>query len=239
VTDHVYSVTQPKPWTIGSGPQGGTTSQYFRRIGVGTIANNMLSAPGAYAFSPVLWESQLSNGSTDIVQRIVIDLSAAEGSTIALKFFGFGANVPSTTRDGGTGAIWGVSQILKPGVPPVIEYAGDFLGRFDLTLGDTRAASSSAVFQSESGTGGDFGPRFSQRATIIVDRAMFPAIRNVGEYAVSGLVGSQWASVSSAPMLVLDTLGYSAMIVELRPERPRGSTIAVAASRLGFAYRVI
>ena len=124
----------------------------------------------------------------------------------------------------GVGAVWGVSELQ--GSPN--EYVGEWLCQFDITVGHHDITSSSVL-----PTDGSFG----RRATVRRDRSILPGVRTTN---VQG---------DASPVLVLDSLGYSRLIVELRCGRPANSAAArtggyaygnadtVVATGLGFMYR--
>lgn len=219
------TVTNQVAWTIA---EDGSGDPYFVRRGT-EDEDNPLSDPGFYAHKDSIWTDLLGDADH---QRLVVPV-AEDGNTVLLKFFGDPASTNPTGSDPagsvpmGIGAIWGVSELVQGGTT---EYVGDYLGRFDLTVGN-HAVSSSTVLPTSPAAA------FGRRATVQVDRAMLPGLRTTG---VQG---------DAAAVLVADSLGYSHLVVELRCARSRwwstnrnykgyGAPNIVAASKLGFLYRV-
>lgn len=54
-----------------------------------------------------------------------------------------------------------------------------------------------------------------------------------------GRSGVGEALVAPSPVLAVDALGYTAIIVELRGQFPLGSAKSATATKLGFAYRTL
>ena len=235
MTTPVFSVSQQSSWTVAEAPAaGGGTEKYFMGFIPVSTPWNRLSDPAAYAYSKVAWQGTVapSPTSTPQVQRMVLDISSSESNTAIFKFFGSpesDPNNPSAKARMGMGAIWGVSN-LGGANPPADEYLGDFLGRFELTQGAVPATGTSALPSTA---------HFGRRATVTVDRAMFPGMRSVGEYPLSRDVGGTETLVAPSPALLVDTLGYSTLIVELRAQLPLGSSGGQEMTRLGFAYRLL
>jgi hypothetical protein len=232
----VFSVTQRNQWKVAEGPAagGGTSSYFLQFTTAGAIPFNALSPPGAYAYSKNIWLSTLaSNTDAGQDQRIVLDVSSEQSSLALFKFFGrpdSDPENPSAQARSGMGAIWGVSA-LGGGGPPDDEYLGDYLGSFELTQGAVQATGTTALPTSPLAI-------FGRRATVSVDRAAFPGMRAVGEYPLSREVGGQETLVAPSPALVVDTLGYWRLIVELRSQVPIGASGAQGMTHLGFAYRL-
>jgi hypothetical protein len=187
------------------------------------------SKPGAYNHAASLWASQIGGAADG--QRVVLPV-LTNSRNMLLKCFGDPAS--SAAGGGGSmrfgvGAIWAVAAIQGSGANPPVEYMGDFLGRFDVTVGNDQVGSSGILPSSPA-------PSMGRRATVRLDRAAYPGLRSVG-------VGGE-----ASTLLVMDTAGCSYVIVELRCALPpdiastgastgAGSPSLVAATRLGVAYR--
>ncbi len=225
------SVTKTTNWTVAMGPTSGGDKAYFWRLNNPQPANlNELSTPEYYTFNSVPWLSKLSeDGNDDQRQRIVVDLSGDESNQILLKFFGTPQSTPALANKArvGMGAVWGVGELANG---TDTEYLGEFLGRFELTMG-AEAATGSNVVPSDA--------IFGRRCTVVADRSMFPGFRAVGEYPLSQGSGGSEALVAPSPVLAVDALGYTAIIVELRGQFPLGSAKSATATKLGFAYRTL
>lgn len=152
-----------------------------------------------------------------------LDLSTTESNNVLLKFYGNPASsaivtLPSTVRTGLVG-IWGVSE-LNGGD----EYIGDYLGKVMIEVG-SKGVDSSTVLPAA----GDVA-YWIRHIGVQDDRALFPGMRVVGEQD------------EAAPVLVVDTMGYSQLIIEMRRVAV-GPTLTtadpVAAAYLGFLYRFL
>ncbi|MEQ9095696.1 MAG: hypothetical protein RIE32_05480 [Phycisphaerales bacterium] len=218
-----YTTTSKIAWTLATDGAGG---KYF--VPHGTTPEAMgLSAPDAYAHAENLWADQLG----DIAdQRLVIPVDSNANNAM-FKFIGKpGSTQPTGSDPGGDiamgiGAIWGVSE-LNAGTN---EYVGEYLGQFDITIGYDEIGSGTTVLPTDGS--------FSRRATIRHDRSMIPGFRTTN---VQG---------DSSPVLVVDSFGYSRMVVELRCVQPANSSKARPggyawgnadtgpATGLGFMYR--
>lgn len=215
------SVTPQTAWTLAEASDGSSgTVSFF--LPVATSSDFVdISEPHAYAFATNPWVSQLKV-STDIRQYVVID-APADGCQLAmLKFFGLPEATPSS-RVMARGAVWGLARLSGTEVPETMEYIGEYLGRFDLTIGSSVATGSQILPKD-----GSDDSAFGRRATVQVDRAMFPGLRVAG--ATSSIPSN------AGPVLLVDALGYHQLIVELRcylPANAEGSQ----PDALGFVYR--
>lgn len=214
-----YTTTTQIAWTVATNTSG---DKYF-------VPHNDtgLSQPDAYTHATSLWGSQL--GTLDD-QRLVIPVNT-DANNAMFKFYGKPkATQPTGSDPGGTiymgiGAIWGVSELNAS----TNEYAGDWLGQFDITVGHNEIGSGTAVLP----TDGAFG----RRATIRQDRAMLPGFRTTNTQG------------DASPVLIVDSFGYSHLVVELRCVQPANSSRArsgdyawgdadtLPATGLGFLYR--
>lgn len=215
------SVTPQAAWTLAEASDGGggTVALFLPVSPSLEIAD--LSDPSTYAFATSPWQSQLKT-STDIRQYVVLD-APADGCQIAMfKFFGFPAATTSS-RGMARGAVWGLSELSEGSGPPTTEHVGEYLGRFDLTIGSAVATGSNIL-----PVDGSDEAAFARRATVQVDRAMFPGLRVAG--ATSSIPSN------AGPVLVVDGLGYHQLLVELRcfaPANAEGSN----ADAVGLVYR--
>lgn len=218
--DEVIPVSQQSQWRAG---QDGST-KYFDD-------DNPLSDPGAYVHTDDLadWATDLtiSNG-----QRLLIDLVALPANNLALKFFG----APASTWPGtgqtlkqyeGQVALWGVSEMTDDAEPANIEYAAEYLGKLVVAVGKTAGV----VPTTNPILPGTPAPYFVRQILVQEDRSIFPAFRVVGE------------EDEASPILVLDTIGYSRVIVEMRmqtgPDAGLPAGVVEAATHLGLLYRTI
>lgn len=117
--------------------------------------------------------------------------------------------------------VWGVSALNG-----ATEYVGDYLGKAMIEVGSKEVASSAVLPDS-----GDTYPAFWVRHIGVQDdRALFPGMRVVGEEG------------EASPVLVIDTMGYSRLIIEMRRVAV-GPTLTtadpVAAAYLSFLYRFL
>lgn len=214
----IRTSTSQEPWQLGQV----SGDRYFTQA-------SGLSPPGAYAHSFALWPSALGGGS----QRVVVAVPQSARNVI-IKCFGSpqsanaadpGPGAPKMNM--GIGALWAVSP-GEGSTPEIVEYFGDFLGRFDITLRDQ-------VVDGQSFLAGGSQPAaaLSRRKTAVVDRAFLPGLRVNGERE------------EASPTLSFDALGCSHVVVELRCQTPAlsaGTRFATdarpqAATQLGFLYR--
>lgn len=215
------SVTPRSPWSVAMVTPASNDLVYFESADGSDFEQP--SEPAHYAFATSPWQSQIKT-TTDIRQRLVIDAPPGECSLAMLKFFGRPASTSSAAF--AVGALWGISQLSDGGDPETIEYLGEYLGQFDLTMGTVTATGSDILTQEGVGDG-----IFGRRATVRVDRAMFPGMRSVGS-------GSTIPS-NAGPLLLVDCFGYSQLIVELRVVLADGGEDGggAAATQAGFVYR--
>lgn len=139
-----------------------------------------------------------------------------------LKFFGL-PEATTSSRAMARGALWGLSDLSDGGDPATIEHIGEYLGRFDLTIGSSVATGSNILPKD-----GSDDSAFGRRATVQVDRAMFPGLRVAG--ATSSIPSN------AGPVLLVDALGYSQLLVELRCFLPANAE-GDPPDALGFMYR--
>lgn len=197
-----------------------SASRYF-------VTTGELSDPGAYAHAQTLWTSNLGSG----VERIVVPVPQAARNAM-LKCFGraesaSSASPPaSSTMSLGMGGVWGVSEGVGSN-PEYVEYFGEYLGRFDVTMRNGYVDSGSFL-----AAGGD-AAALSRRQSVVADRAYLPGLRTIGERG------------EASPLTTLDTIGYGWLVVELRCRLPFGASggpfafdvTPVAATKMGFLYR--
>lgn len=221
MADEVIPVSQQSQWRVGKE----VTTKYF----TGTDA---LSDPGAYVQT-----DDLANWATDLLatsgQRVLVDLTSLEANNLALKFFGAPASTwPGTGQSlkqyEGQVALWGVSEMTDDASPtPNIEYAAEYLGKLVVVVGKTAGV----VPVSNPILPDTPAPYFVRQILVQEDHSIFPAFRIVGEEG------------EAAPILVVDTIGYSRVIVEMRrqtgPDAGLPAGVVEAATALGFLYRVI
>jgi hypothetical protein len=171
-----------------------------------------LSDPAAYAHLKTLPVTSLSGSG----QRIVLT-PIDECSAIAFKFIGKPASNSSVPRMG-IGAFWGVSKVVAG---TDTEYLAEYLGQFDLTMGEAGLdGSGSDIFEA--------GTKWVRRFTVRTDRTLFPGERKVGEEG------------EASPVVVLDEMGYHAIIIELRNLKPDGAAFDVQPTTdLGVLYRIL
>jgi len=230
------SVSPTTAWRVATGPTGSGDSAYFLRIIPDGSPFNELSGPERYTFSTSPWIGQLASASVDEVhQRVVLDLVQAESNQLLLKFFGSPESNPQpsfVSARVGVGAVWGISE-ASDGTDT--EYIGEFLGRFQLTMGAVQAAGSAIFPPIAPGEPAIFG----RRCTVVADRAMFPGFRAVGELPLSTGQDASERLISPSPVLAVDALGYTAMVVELRGRKLDGGVDSQGATELGVAYRTL
>lgn len=215
------SVTPQTAWSLAEAPDGaGGTVALFQPI-VATSELADVSEPSAYAFATSPWQSQLKT-TTDIRQYIALDTPGDGFQVAMLKFFGFPEATPSS-RAMGRGAVWGLARLSGTEVPETMEYVGEYLGRFDLTIGAAVTTGSNILPQD-----GSDDAALVRRATVQVDRAMFPGLRVAG--ATSSIPSN------AGPVLMVDGLGYHQLLVELRCFLPAGAE-GSQPDALGFMYR--
>lgn len=214
------SVTMKTAWTLAEDSGG---AAYFSQIDENSEFYGP-SPPGTYAFETTIWDDQLRT-TTDVRQRLVIPTPSGGCQLAMFKFFGILPTSPGTPdRAFAVGAIWGVSELVKPNPPEdFIEFVGDYLGEFNITLGTSRSTDSDIIPESDSRDG-----YFGRRCSVQVDRASFPGFRVAGHPTS---VPSQ-----AGPVLLVDGFGYSHMIVELRCIQPSYS-LGDIALKAGFMYR--
>lgn len=182
-----------------------------------------LSDPKSYNHTDTAsnWQSRFSPNSD---QRVRIDL-ATEANSLLLKFYGHPFSALSVATPGfvyvGEGAVWGVSELVKQ---TTTEYVGDYLGRFELIVGNDTVTSSNILST-------DPDTAWVREIAVTEDRSIFPAMRIVGQQG------------DAAPVLVFDSMGYSQVIIELRCKLPAGfqspGLTPGAAGGLGFLWRVL
>lgn len=214
---HVITQTAQNSWHLAQH----SGSRYFVTIGE-------LSDPKEYSHAETLWASNLGSG----VERIVVPVPQAARNAM-LKCFGRAESASSASPPDpssmtlGVGAVWGVSEGVGSN-PEYVEYFGEYLGRFDVTMRHGYVGSGSFL-----AAGGD-AAALSRRQSVIADRAYLPGLRTIGERG------------EASPLTTLDTIGYGWLIVELRCRLPVGASggpfafpgvDTVAATKLGFLYR--
>lgn len=210
----VTPVSQQVAWTIQN-----PANAFF-------TDSSALSGPDAYSHTDDIgndWPTTL----TGTGQRVQIDLSggSSEANNLLLKFYGNPASAaldtPPTTVETGVVAIWGISELNG-----ATEYMGDYLGQLAIDVG-SKLIDVSAVLPDDN----DDDPGYwVRRIEVQNDRSLFPAMRVVGQEG------------EAAPVLVVDTMGYARIIVEMRLTAAGGggSTWSpVAADYLGFLYRLL
>lgn len=135
-----------------------------------------------------------------------------------LKFYGNPATTSTVARTGLVG-LWGVSELNG-----ATEYVGDYLGKAKIVLGEKEIDSSAVLPDS-----GDTNPGFWAREVGVQDdRSLFPGMRVVGQEG------------EAAPVLVVDTMGYTYVIVEMRRAVVTTSLQTTnSADFLGFLYRYL
>lgn len=173
--------------------------------------------PDTYAHTDTFtdWQTVLTTGQT---QRVRLDLTSVESNNLILKFF---ENPATTSTTGQTGlvGIWGVSELNGAS-----EYVGDYLGKAMILVGEKEVDSSAVLPHS-----GSSDPAFWVREIGVQDdRSLFPGMRIVGQEG------------EAAPVLVLDTMGYTHLIIEMRRVAVgTGLQTSNAALFLGFLYRFL
>ena len=214
---HVTTETAQNAWHLAQH----SGNRYF-------VTTSQLSDTEDYAHAETLWTSNLGSG----VERIVVPVPEAARNAM-LKCFGRAESASSTsppdpsTMSLGIGSVWGVSEGVGS-EPNDIEYFGEYLGRFDVTMRNGYVGSGSFL-----AAGGD-AAALSRRQSVVADRAYLPGLRTIGERG------------EASPLTTLDTIGCGWLIVELRCRLPVGASggpfafpgvTAAAATKLGFLYR--